>query len=336
MNTHLISTRCANAAIAAVLALGSTGLLAQAAIPEATPVIAPPPPAQAAPVVVAPPPAQQTIIVPSADLVPTTPPQATVPAPVIITPAEPEAAAATPAATRTTTRTTRAAPAAVAAPEPTTETTATEETTEPFAPEVEPVFVPPVELSPAEAERQAEASTRPDLLDFAGYAIAALAFLALLAFIFRRSRKPKRYAAKPEQARPIERREPLPATAPVAAAPELPATPPIVSTAFGDRPTVAPMATYRREPALRPDGAVVLPRRVPEDFRERDALIKRMVAAKPDRANPFRSHKARHHRAKLILQSIGQSFRDRDPWIDLSGYPDIWPEVAHRKFPHAA
>ena len=75
---------------------------------------------------------------------------------------------------------------------------------------------------------------------------------------------------------------------------------------------------------------------MPEEYGERSALLKRMIAAAPDRANPFRSYKARAHRAKLILQSIGTHFNDRDPWIDLSGYPDIWPEVANRRFPHAA
>ena len=83
-------------------------------------------------------------------------------------------------------------------------------------------------------------------------------------------------------------------------------------------------------------GAVALPRKMPETFEERDALIKRMVEAAPDRANPFRSRKARLHRARLILQSLGQSFTDRDPWIDLSEYPDNWPELARKNFSHAA
>ena len=42
-----------------------------------------------------------------------------------------------------------------------------------------------------------------------------------------------------------------------------------------------------------------------------------LVAAQPDRANPFRSPKARFKRARLIMQSLGQSFADRDPQIGL-------------------
>ena len=77
-----------------------------------------------------------------------------------------------------------------------------------------------------------------------------------------------------------------------------------------------------------------LPRTMPATFAERDALIKKMIAAKPDRANPFNSYAQRAKRAKLILQSLGTDFSDRDPWIDLSQYTANWPELAGRK--HAA
>ena len=80
------------------------------------------------------------------------------------------------------------------------------------------------------------------------------------------------------------------------------------------------------------DGAaVVLPERVPEAFAERDALIKRMVAAKPDRANPFRSRKARLRRARLILQSLGRKFAGREPRIDFSQYANNWPAQARKQ-----
>lgn len=359
MNTHLISTRCATAAIAAVLALGSTGLIAQAAVPEPGAVPGPttvqsPPPVvmQPAPVTVpvqsAPAP-QPTIVAPGADILsgvaPTTSAPSQAQAPVAAAPVTPD----TPTATQTrrtaaapapTTRSPTAATSMAASAPPAEEAITTDRTaTEPFAPEVEPVFVPPVALDSADApEADATAIRGPDLLDLAGYTIAALLFIALIAFIFRTSRKPKRYAAKPAQARPIERREPLPAAPPVqTAVPQAPLVPPVDSTAFAaQQSTVAPMATYRRDPVAGRGGAVPLPRHVPESFAERDALVKRMVAASPDRANPFRSYKARAHRAKLILQSIGHHFTDRDPWIDLSAYPDIWPEVANRRFPHAA
>ena len=52
-----------------------------------------------------------------------------------------------------------------------------------------------------------------------------------------------------------------------------------------------------------------------------------MINARPDRANPFASHKARAKRARLILQSIGTRFTDRKPGIDLSQYANVWPEL---------
>lgn len=103
-------------------------------------------------------------------------------------------------------------------------------------------------------------------------------------------------------------------------------------------PTVTPMASARPTapaPSLAHTGAAVaLPSRRPATFAERDALLKRMVAAKPDRANPFTSPKARLKRARLILQSLGRDFGDREPRIDFSQYPSNWPEAASRK--HAA
>ncbi len=81
--------------------------------------------------------------------------------------------------------------------------------------------------------------------------------------------------------------------------------------------------------------AVTLPRSLPESFEEREALLNRMVAAKPDRANPFRTPKARRYRARLILQSLGRKF-DRESMIDLSQYPNNWPELARRDFATAA
>ena len=110
-----------------------------------------------------------------------------------------------------------------------------------------------------------------------------------------------------------------------------PATPPEVLGA----PTVTPLATARPRaatPSLAHSGAAVaLPSRMPATFAERDALLKRMIAAKPDRANPFTTPKARLKRARLILQSLGRDFGGQEPWIDLSQYPSNWPEAANRK-----
>jgi hypothetical protein len=77
--------------------------------------------------------------------------------------------------------------------------------------------------------------------------------------------------------------------------------------------------------------SVALPARVPEDYAERDALMKRMISAKPDRANPFTDRGARTRRARLILQSLGRDFGETDPWIDLSQYPNNWPELARKR-----
>lgn len=82
--------------------------------------------------------------------------------------------------------------------------------------------------------------------------------------------------------------------------------------------------------------AVALPQVAPTDYDERTALLRRMVEARPDRANPFVHRKARMRRARLILQSLGYDFADRDPLIDLSDYPQNWPLVARRKYATAA
>jgi len=82
--------------------------------------------------------------------------------------------------------------------------------------------------------------------------------------------------------------------------------------------------------------SVALPRQQPATFEERDALLRRMVAAKPDRANPFRSPRARAHRARLIMQSLGRTFENGTSRIDLSQYPLNWPELANRNYPAVA
>ncbi|WP_421990675.1 hypothetical protein [Qipengyuania sp.] len=93
----------------------------------------------------------------------------------------------------------------------------------------------------------------------------------------------------------------------------------------------APLPAMGSEPS-RPVGvsrgaAVELPAELPRDPEERRRLLQRMIAAGPDRANPFASPKARAKRARLILQSIGTRFTDRKPSIDLSQYTNVWPEL---------
>lgn len=77
--------------------------------------------------------------------------------------------------------------------------------------------------------------------------------------------------------------------------------------------------------------AVALPRERPATREARRELIERLAAAEPDRANPFRTPKARLRRAKLIEQSIGRTFPGGKSRIDLSQYPMNWPELALRR-----
>jgi|GEM_PF-485322 len=102
-------------------------------------------------------------------------------------------------------------------------------------------------------------------------------------------------------------------------------------------PPRKPVVTSATAGGLANTGAAVpLPSSMPESFEERDALIRRMVAAKPDRANPFVSPKARLKRARLILQSLDRTFENNKPWIDLSQYPRNWPELARQNQSAAA
>lgn len=89
-----------------------------------------------------------------------------------------------------------------------------------------------------------------------------------------------------------------------------------------------PLGQASRFPVASSEGvAVELPPELPASRAERGRLLQRMIAAKPDRANPFASPKARAKRARLILQSIGTHFTDRKPGIDLSQYTNVWPEL---------
>jgi hypothetical protein len=56
-----------------------------------------------------------------------------------------------------------------------------------------------------------------------------------------------------------------------------------------------------------------------------------MVAARPDKANPFTDRRQRTKRARLIMQSLGVTF-DREPRIDLSQYPNNWPELQRPRY----
>ena len=114
---------------------------------------------------------------------------------------------------------------------------------------------------------------------------------------------------------------------PIAPEPVVVATPEQSYAAPAYSAPLAPnMATRRRR--LRTAATRSLcPEAMPETFEERDALLKELVAADPDRANPFVSTRARARRAKLIMQSLGRSFQNRKPRIDLSEYSHRWPAL---------
>jgi hypothetical protein len=195
-------------------------------------------------------------------------------------------------------------------PEPATETATTETATT----EIAAAPAAPVDVAP---EPTATRADNDNSLLFGAAIFAALAALALAiwGFIAIGRRKPVAKRTAPMVERPT-----IHHPAPIHAEPE-PAP----------RATVTPMATMAPASSLAHTGAsVALPRTLPASFEERNALINRMVAAKPDRANPFTSPIQRRKRAKLILQSLGRDFGNQEPWIDLSQYPQNWPELARR------
>ncbi|WP_162225069.1 hypothetical protein [Erythrobacter sp. SG61-1L] len=189
---------------------------------------------------------------------------------------------------------------------------------------------------PALAEPAAEPVSNPviEAVDAIAWGTAGtLLLLALFAGPLRR-RRPKE--APPQVVKPQVQQPPEKAVAtPVAIAPTVTgptATAPAIA-ATATPLTIQPLFGAARR---RQDTPVDLPRRLPARFEERNALLMRMLDAPPDKANPFRSRRARLKRARLILQSIGRRFERADPWIDLSDYPHVWPELARRKVLQAA
>lgn len=302
---------CASAAIAAALALSSTPLLAQ--FTEA-PISAAPAPVQVIPETWSPPPPQAATVLPT-ELPETTPP------PAIVTTPEPAPVRTT--TTTTTTRTTRTvapAPVArtpVAAPADPAPVSIDEDLT---SVPTEAIAEPANEITVSEPFADEAPADNDNAFQFGLIALAAIAafVLAIWGFIAIGRRKPAdRKAATPVIERPVVAREPR--HAPLIVEPDYLATPlSAVGAAFA---TPAPSMAHS-------GAAVPLPRKLPETFAERDALLKRMIAAQPDRANPFVTKKARMKRARLILQSLGSEFADRKPWIDLSQYPGNWPELS--------
>jgi hypothetical protein len=153
-------------------------------------------------------------------------------------------------------------------------------------------------------------------------ALGALALLiGLVALLFFRRRSPVRTHVVETPAVTEKLDEPV---APVPTAERIAAT----DASFGAAPTMLRQRdTAPVRGAIPSDGASVdLPATLPESYEERSALLDKMVNAKPDKANPFTDRRQRLHRARLIMQSLGRKF-DREPRIDLSQYPNNWPEL---------
>lgn len=352
---HTIHTpRSATIAIAAMLALGSTPALAQETPTTGTttdPVIILPgpmtPPVAPAPTVTTAPPATQpqanTV---SRPVVQDVPPSTTV----MTTPVVPEAEAAPVRQPRQASNSSSRAPASRdAAPAPAATVADTGDTLAdaPLAGEQDPAAAEtefPVVPMPAAEPVAAEPETTT-VVDWAGILALALAGLIPIGFAIaaimwwrRRSAKVRTApVAKTAPQQPVRRPEPV--RAEPAPAPILDREPAIPVETPAPQPAAATVAE-RGESALplplTTGGAVILPRKLPASFEERDALLKRLIAAKPDRANPFRSPKARAKRARLILQSLNRKFEKVKPRIDLSQYSYIWPHLADNRGSPAA
>ncbi len=267
-------------------------------------------------------------------------------------PEQPEQAAASPAG-NSEARVAQAnepASAPAATPAPANESVTTiEEPPLPIAEEAadEPLFVAPqpfIEPLP-ESVPQAD-GTANDVGLIAG-AISLLALLVLGLLVFLGLRRRRAVVAVPRVERPMVKptaksREPLKsiaATVPDEAAPEKRPERDIRDWALPLSARQDPPQSQLREGEgglPHAGAAIALPRKAPAALEERKALLDRMVAAQPDRANPFRSRKARRHRARLILQSLGRKFENGTSNIDFSQYPMNWPELARRDLPNVA
>jgi hypothetical protein len=309
-----------------MLALGSTPTLAQETAAAAQQPVIVLPPVTPAPAPAPAPTVQAPVL--SSPVAPVTPPVVAVPVePVAEAPAPRPAAqrAAAPAPRAATAPAPRAAPAAVApdtsvtnAGEPLATDTAAPVASEPL-PEALPL---PVEAAPQEATAGGQDWTALIALALAG--IIPLAFAVFAFMWFRRRSRRTGYVPMQPVERPVER-APRGVTAEPASASLVDHAPYVPATAAA----TTPVPVMAMSPAQsRTSGEVILPREMPQTFAERDRLLRKMIAAKPDRANPFRAPKARARRARLILQSLGRKFDDVTPRFDLSQYGYIWPHLA--------
>lgn len=356
MKTKTHHTRSATTAIVAALALGSTALAAQTVTPPADPPIVQPEASPAtAPVVIAPntqtgpttteapsatastPVLISPVAVPQSTVAETAPVQSeTAPPPAAQSaraarqaPAPAEETAAPPAAQRSAAQAGEAEPSALSGQEETT-------FVPPAAPAAAVGAVPAVPPAAMTDPTPPAGQTANQVALLTGiFFIVLLMGLALFTYVYWRRRSSA--TAVPTIVRPTVSQKPEPASAAktvltletaASIAREHPEAP-LEQPASTDN-----VATIHAAPAKAASGdstPVTLPAALPDRFEERDALIKQMVEAEPDKANPFRSRKARLRRARLILQSLSRKFDGREPWIDLSQYTRDWSSMARRQ-----
>lgn len=319
--TRTLLTRCAPVAIAASVVLPAIPASAQA---TAEPVIVLPS-AQPAPVVIEQPVAAPTIVLPSAQAAPAT---------LATAPAEREMVQREAAPVRTVTRSVTDAPTRNFAPAvspasdavpsvPTNSEVATDALAKPVSAPIRP------EPAIAGASPPTSSATSETTGEIALAALlGALGLGAVGGIAYAASRRRRANVQEFDSGSiPVDELELERAPAPTfGSTPALVFTAPAsASTAFA-APVVARSSSATS--AARASGdPIPLPGAMPQTFEERDALLKELVAAKPDRANPFTSTRARARRAKLIIQSLGSDFSKRKPRIDLSQYTNRWPEL---------
>lgn len=310
MRKH-ITVRPARAAIAAVLALGSTPLLAQVAAPSAPPPVAatqpaapavsatPPPVASTAPVVAAPVMKPQSPVVQpvpqTAPVVAEAVPEAAPPAPVRREPVRAERAVQTSAPTA-------ADPAPVAA------TTAAPAAEMPSAVPTSPITAPVESASPNLPASDAVAADPADssALEWGlmGGGVVLLGGAALLAMARRRRLR--------EETDPVIHRMPV-----QDAVREQPV---IARTVTADRVPL-PMATASTPVAARRSTASPV-------VGDQHADLEAMVAAPPTADNPFRTRKNRLRRAHFLMRNGGMAVTQPTTVTAVNAVPQTAPRHA--------
>lgn len=331
--THTSSrSLCASAAITAVLALGSIPAFAQ----EATPSLELPqtvtPPTATAPVIA--PTSSAPVIIPSSPAtaapaaVPVTTPTIVLPdVTSVAAPAEASSDAAQPTTQRAATATRSAAqpsaPEAVpAVPQPVSGTAPVA----PLNPEIgDTLNNNPVPTADTSVGSAGPAEVAPPAEDGDGAPVGAIAgLLALLAvgaggIAATRSRRRSQSGSASITRAPADV-EPARAVPEYAAAPSVAATTKPVATvgyATATSLTPAPTANAASKPAAQSGNRFAMPEGAVPTGEARQKLLRDMVAAAPDKANPFRSPSYRRKRARVILQHreyLQRQHKDQFDW----------------------